>query len=162
MCSYCNTTGFMDAAAAAESAPPPNSRCNEGPPCCLLLHQIIAVSSDQHQASCLGNNGGLDALTSVTPTRCCCGLLETSAGSSNISDSLRTSQLSQLSTDLIIYIISLAAPLLCQCISLGRGVHPGIQPALLPLAPGLWLPAPSSSSGDQAGGADIVEPVIPL
>jgi hypothetical protein len=108
------------------------------------------VSSDLASKKQQAVNDGLDSLTSVS-SKCC----SFAAGSS--ADIPRMSDLSKLSTDIIIYIMSLAAPLFYQCISLGMGGHPDIKPALLPMAPNMWTSAGVQGS-DDGGGANIVEP----
>ena len=66
-----------------------------------------------------------------------------SSSSSGRSSRLRCSYgLSLLSTELVLHILSLAAPSLRQCITLGPGGHPDVLPALLPSDPATWGPPP--------------------
>lgn len=51
--------------------------------------------------------------------------------------------LSLLSTELVIHILSLAAPSLRQCVTLGPAGHPDVLPALLPSDPATWGPPPA-------------------
>ena len=66
-----------------------------------------------------------------------------SSSSGRSSSRLRCSYgLSLLSTELVLHILSLAAPSLRQCITLGPGGHPDVLPALLPSDPATWGPPP--------------------
>jgi hypothetical protein len=48
--------------------------------------------------------------------------------------------LALLSADLVVHVLSFAAPVQRQCITMAEGGHPDVLPALLPSDPATWPP----------------------